>query len=486
MRNCFLSSRAITVFMFGIFFMAASARSMDCSMRDLSASDTFDLYMADKPVGTLVHALEYDENASVMLVSTTMSVSMGGAAGNNLDVQEQRRFNAGGAMISAYQEVAGPSGVNSWAVKKDVDQWDYIVIVGGVRTTRKAGDISDNLSSSCKLFHGIKTAAVHTGDMWYDTAFEMVSAQNIITKIRCVDVDSALHVWRFENTDNLTNRTEKQTVDANARVVEETIAGIYTAKNRDKRFAAMFSSNENHASQKQPSENSMDLSELFSIPASRPKFPEEHITLSGTDSPITLDSTVSRWYSRKGDLWVLGDVPRNCVSKTAHVPEKMFSPWLQPTISMQSDNPKIVALSRSLQEGQKDACALIDAFTRYVYTTLKKRNTATFSNALETLNAGFGDCGEHAVLLGALLRAAGVPARIVLGLVYVGPKKAYMYHAWVLAHADDWVFADAALGAFPATENYVPLIIDDTGANAIKVSRLIGKIAVNYLNNTRK
>lgn len=459
---------------------------MDCTMRDLSAIDTFDLYMADKPVGTLIHTSDFDENASVMLVSTTMSVSMGGASGNNLEVKEQRRFNAGGAMISAYQEVAGPSGVNSWAVKKNVDQWDYIVIVGGVRTLRKAGDISDNLSSSCRLFRGIKTAALQRGETWQDTAFEMVSAQNIITKIRCVDVDSALHVWRFENTDNLTNRTEKQTLDANARVIEETIAGIYTAKNRDKRFTAMLSSSENHSSRKQPSESSIDLSELFSIPASHQKSPQEHITLSGTDSPITMDSTVWRWYSRKGDLWILGDVPGDCVSKTVEVPEKMFSSWLQPTISMQSDNPKIVALSRTLREGQKDACALIDAFTQYVYRTLKKRNTATFSNALETLNAGFGDCGEHAVLLGALLRAAGVPARVVLGLVYVGPKKAYMYHAWVLAHADDWVFADAALGAFPATGQYVPLIIDDTGAGSIKVLRLIGKMAINYLNITRK
>lgn len=459
---------------------------MDCSMRDLSATDTFDLYMADKPVGTLVHALEYDENASVMLVSTTMSVSMGGASGNNLEVKEQRRFNAGGAMISAYQEVAGPSGVNSWAVKKDVDQWDYIVIVGGVRTSRKTGDIGDNLSSSCRLLRGIKTATLHKEDTWYDTAFEMVSAQKIITKIRCVDVDSALHVWRFENTDNLTNRTEKQTVDANARVIEETMAGIYTAKNRDKRFEAVLSSSQNHNTLKQPSEKTQDISELFSIPASRPKFPEEHIALSGTDSPITVDSTVWPWYLRKGNLWVLGDVAGGCVSKAVHSPQNIFSPWLQPTISMQSDNPKIVALSRTLREGQKDVCGLIDTFTRYVYTTLKKRNTATFSNALETLNAGFGDCGEHAVLLGALLRAAGVPARIVLGLVYVGPKKAYMYHAWVLAHADDWVFADAALGAFPATENYVPLIIDDTGANSIKMSRLIGKIAITYLNTSRK
>jgi transglutaminase-like putative cysteine protease len=113
--------------------------------------------------------------------------------------------------------------------------------------------------------------------------------------------------------------------------------------------------------------------------------------------------------------------------------------------------------------------------------SLKKKNTATFSNALETLDAGFGDCGEHAVLLGALLRAAGIPARVVLGLVYVESKKAYMYHAWVMAHAGEWVFTDAALGAFPAIGNYAPLIIDDTGGGAVRIFKLLGKININYV-----
>jgi len=112
---------------------------------------------------------------------------------------------------------------------------------------------------------------------------------------------------------------------------------------------------------------------------------------------------------------------------------------------------------------------------------VEKEKYRHFSNALETLKAGFGDCGEHAVLLGALLRAAGIPARVVLGLVYVGPKKAYMYHAWVMALAGDWVFADAALGAFPAYGNYVPLIIDDTGGGILRVFRLVGRINIEYI-----
>jgi hypothetical protein len=203
-----------------------NAPCMDCNARDLASCDTFDLYLADKLVGTLIHASEFDENSSITLVSTTMSASMGGNAENRLDVKEQRRFNVVGSMVSAYQEVSGPSGVNSWGVKKDVDQWDYTVIVGGVRTSRKAGDIVDNISSSCRQFREVTSATVKKGETWYDTAFEMVSGQNVVTKICCTGIDSARHIWTFENTDNLTNRAEKQVLDASARQTLLSIARI--------------------------------------------------------------------------------------------------------------------------------------------------------------------------------------------------------------------------------------------------------------------
>jgi hypothetical protein len=469
-----------------ILLIARFGLSMDCRWRDLIAKDTFDLYLADKIVGALVHTVEHDENSAVTLVSTDMSVSMGGGSGNGLEIKERRRYNVLGSMVSAYQEVSGPSGVNSWAVKKNGDRWDYIVIVGGVKSDRNAGDIGDNLSSTCRLMHGIKTLAIKKGETWYDTAFEMVSAQNVVTRVRCAGVDSARHIWTFENTDNLTNRTEKQEIDGSGRVIEESVAGMYRARNRDKRLAGLQTPSLSTGPAALPPGKPQDLSELFSIASAREKTPEEQIAVSGDGPAFAMDSTVARWYVHAGKLWVLCNLPSKCVSAGSALPSQQFREWTLPTTSMQSDNPKIRQLSNKLQGSAKNVCALIDSFTRYVHATLQKRNTATFSNALETLNAGYGDCGEHAVLLGALLRAAGVPARVVLGLVYVEQRKAYMYHAWVMARADEWVFADAALGAFPAFGNYVPLIIDDTGGGAMRITRIMGRMNIEYINKDGK
>jgi len=48
-----------------------------------------------------------------------------------------------------------------------------------------------------------------------------------------------------------------------------------------------------------------------------------------------------------------------------------------------------------------------------------KHLSTAYASASETARTGSGDCTEHAVLLAALLKARGIPARVCHGLVYV-------------------------------------------------------------------
>lgn len=60
-----------------------------------------------------------------------------------------------------------------------------------------------------------------------------------------------------------------------------------------------------------------------------------------------------------------------------------------------------------------------------------------------------GDCTEHAVLLAAMLRAAGVPSRLVAGLSYEdAAAPSFIYHVWTQALVQDadgerWIDLDA-------------------------------------------
>lgn len=76
-----------------------------------------------------------------------------------------------------------------------------------------------------------------------------------------------------------------------------------------------------------------------------------------------------------------------------------------------------------------------------------------YASALETAQSRRGDCTEHAVLLAALGRAAGIPTRVVSGVAYAeafaGKDRVFVPHAWVVAYVDGhWRSFDAALAGF--------------------------------------
>ncbi|GDY11636.1 hypothetical protein LBMAG53_05140 [Planctomycetota bacterium] len=67
------------------------------------------------------------------------------------------------------------------------------------------------------------------------------------------------------------------------------------------------------------------------------------------------------------------------------------------------------------------------------------------ATALETFNSHRGDCTEHAHLLAAALRIAGIPARIEIGLVYSADFGGWCGHAWNSAVVDGvWTHLDSA------------------------------------------
>lgn len=104
---------------------------------------------------------------------------------------------------------------------------------------------------------------------------------------------------------------------------------------------------------------------------------------------------------------------------------------LAPSRRLEVNAPAIAAqaerLTKSLGEARPEAVAarVIDWVHRHVRYTIDPLDPG----AAATLQSGEGDCSEYAALTVALLRAAGVPARVVSGLTVEGD--ALVAHAWV-------------------------------------------------------
>jgi tetratricopeptide (TPR) repeat protein len=78
----------------------------------------------------------------------------------------------------------------------------------------------------------------------------------------------------------------------------------------------------------------------------------------------------------------------------------------------------------------KDPVSVANIVSRFVYAILPdKRPTFSMADAVTTLAQGTGDCTEHSVLFAALMRAHGVPTRLVAGL-YLSPGGFWVYHMW--------------------------------------------------------
>ncbi|MDP1825655.1 MAG: transglutaminase-like domain-containing protein [Archangium sp.] len=131
------------------------------------------------------------------------------------------------------------------------------------------------------------------------------------------------------------------------------------------------------------------------------------------------------------------------VVKDAVLPRHRADSWV-----MDFKEPIFTALWAEVQKqaGNKPSVADLVAFTGLHVS--KKSLGRGFDLASKVAATREGDCSEHAVLLAALLRHYGFPARVMLGTVLVNfnGAPAAFGHAWVETFAKGaWKTADAIL-----------------------------------------
>ena len=158
--------------------------------------------------------------------------------------------------------------------------------------------------------------------------------------------------------------------------------------------------------------------------------------------------------------------------------EPSLASYLQSTPFLQSDHPQIRALAREVLGGETDGLRAAQRMRKWVYNGLAKVPTVSIPNALEVLQTRKGDCNEHAVLFNAMARAAGIPAKTVVGVVYL--RGAFYYHAWSEIWLGEWLALDPVLDQFPADVTHVKFLEGDIDRQ-IDILELIGKLKIEVL-----
>jgi hypothetical protein len=156
--------------------------------------------------------------------------------------------------------------------------------------------------------------------------------------------------------------------------------------------------------------------------------------------------------------------------------------FLKPSPFIQSDDPKIVGKAMEIISPDDPLSVRASKIVAWVYKNVEKRPVLSVPNALETLNNLVGDCNEHAVLLAALARAAGIPAQVEVGLVY--QRGRFYYHAWNVLFIGTWVTADAVMDQMPTDVTHIRFARGEADQQ-IDLIGVIGKVRLTVLDKSR-
>lgn len=171
------------------------------------------------------------------------------------------------------------------------------------------------------------------------------------------------------------------------------------------------------------------------------------------------------------------------------------APYLAPSSMIDSADPEIIALARRATAGSgADRAARAEALRRAVFRHITDKSLGVgFASASEACRTRAGDCSEHAVLLAAVLRAEGIPARVVSGLVYadefLGSRDVFGFHMWTQALIDHddgprWIDLDATLPrGTPFDATHIALVVSALGDDAsagdmTSIAALLGALRV--------
>ncbi len=156
------------------------------------------------------------------------------------------------------------------------------------------------------------------------------------------------------------------------------------------------------------------------------------------------------------------------------IPEAV-KPFLKATPFVQSGHPDMKRRAREITGDSANPLEAALAIHRWVYRRVVKDPTVSLPSALDVLKLMKGDCNEHTYLYVALARAAGIPAQIRVGLIYI--DGVFMFHAWPAVYVGGWYELDPTIGQVEVDATHVGLLEGELGSQ-MKLMGMVGQLSV--------
>jgi hypothetical protein len=217
------------------------------------------------------------------------------------------------------------------------------------------------------------------------------------------------------------------------------------------------------------------------LPASSRKVPGSlTLVLAGLPQKYQHDTARQKFKhlpGEKAEVTISAAAPKLMKAAQRPLADPAGGEYLKSSIIVEVDHPEIQAKAREIVGEERDAYKATQKITTWVGEHMKKDYGASADRASDVLHQMKGDCTEHSLLSVALLRAAGIPARRVDGVVYLVNDDgipAMYWHEWVEAYVGEWTQLDPTFQQPVADATHLSL---GEEANA-EITPLIGQLKV--------
>jgi transglutaminase-like putative cysteine protease len=174
------------------------------------------------------------------------------------------------------------------------------------------------------------------------------------------------------------------------------------------------------------------------------------VTYSGKDDPATLfvrddRQQVKNLKGKTFELHIQSKISPRPNASTEQAGEE----FRESCYYITSGDKKVQELAQRAVGDERDPWKKALKIERWVHKNMQSNNDQALVPADQVARSLEGDCTEYAMLTAAMCRAAGVPSRTALGLIYADVKGSPVmaFHMWTEVWVrNHWVGLDATLG----------------------------------------
>ena len=470
----------------GVFSLAATlAGAENLEVQEFLGDSWYGLYLNGDKAGYSQNALTQEPNGDlVSLEDARFKISMAGIQ-QDMHIYSKRTYAATGELKHIESEIVDPAGTSRFV---GVVQGDGLILtstVGGQSTEQKLPLPKETLADAIKLARWMKESP-KIGDSLQFSVFEPMYQKEILGTSTIAGVDERMFegvmtkVYQVKTSLDMMGVESVAYVAEDGTTLEDAIAGIITMR-------------------LEPEEIAKDVDYKNDVIVSNAAMVDKPIKDARTRASLKLNITgpltedhlfndERQKLEASGDQFVftgtrLTEEDLEPVQLPVMDPKMQY--WLEPTVFVQSDDPKIKAKAKEIVGDEKDTFVITEELCHWVKNSMRSTFSARLTNALEVLDSLAGDCTEHSILFIALARAAGVPAREVAGLIYVdGAQPGFYFHQWAKVWVGEWIDVDPTFNQPLADVTHIKLAEGDLFRQA-RLIPVIGKLQIEVVEDAK-